>query len=321
VPTTSLDTTALAPQDREPATRAFLETFTDLDSVGYNCAAESALARIRTWDMQRFKLHVTDSRGLQFGVGRRSTREAVCIGAQISGHSFLETTEYRVYQPGEVSVTDFSRPYQWSYPAPSTRMMLLFNRAELGLPANEIHAAAGDLSTSPLYELFQTHLLKLYGFLEQRIPASASESLGSSTLELARAVIATVDCDDLPRNRVANEALLTRVEAYVQQNLKDPTLSPESIAQAHYISVRQLYKLWSAKGISLAEWIMTGRLEGVRHSVSERSSEPIGTIGRQWGFTSQTHLGRRFKAAYGLSPRDWQKRQEGLLTETGSKEG
>ena len=91
------------------------------------------------------------------------------------------------------------------------------------VPAAEvIRSAAGDLSTSPMYELFQTHVLQLHRLLEEDIPASAAESLGSATLELARAVVATAGQDDLATNDVANEALVTRIEAYVQQHLADP---------------------------------------------------------------------------------------------------
>jgi hypothetical protein len=141
-------------------------------------------------------------------------------------------------------------------------MSLRFTYAELCLPAGQIRAAAGDLATSPLYDLFQTHVLQLHSFLDEDMPAFAAESLASATLELARAVIATVGQQDAARNDVANEALVTRIEAYVQQHLADPALSPESIAHAHHISVRQLYKLWSGRELGLAEWIMRGRLEG-----------------------------------------------------------
>ncbi len=188
-------------------------------------------------------------------------------------------------------------------------MSLRFTYAELCLPAETIRSAAGDLATSPLYELFQAHVLRLYNFLDEDIPASAVESIASATLELARAVIATVGQHDPARNDVAHEALLTRIEAYVQQHLADPALSADSIARAHHISVRQLYKLWSARDVGLAEWIMRGRLEAARRDIGRRESAGIAAVARRWGFTDATHFGRRFRAAYGLSPREWRQLQ------------
>jgi len=311
VPVTLLDTSTLAPQEREVATREFVETIAELDAVGHACPPESIRTRVRAWDLHKFTLNVTDSPWLHLGLDRYTTAEAVSIAAQVSGQAVRNHGERRqTFTPGEISLTDFSSPFRWRAAQDSTSMWFRFSYAELCLPAEAIRSAAGDLSTSPLYELFQTHLLQLYRFLDEDVPASAAESLGSATLELARAVIATVGRGDLARNDVANQALVTRIEAYVQQHLADPTLNPESIAHAHRISVRQLYKLWSEKELGLAEWIMRGRLEGARHDIAKGGSPGIAAVARRWGFSDATHFGRRFRAAYGLSPREWKQVQD-----------
>jgi AraC-like DNA-binding protein len=306
-PNRLIDTSALAPKEREAAAREFLETITDVDVVGHSCPPEAVRTRLRSWDLRDFQLNVMDSPWLSFGLNRRSTMEAVSFGTQLSGQTIKTIGDRcQAFSPRQISLTDFASPYQWqSVGDCSTSMSLRFTYAELCLPAEQIRSAAGDLATSPLYELFQSHVLELYRFLEEDIPASAVESLASATLELARAVIATVGRDDVARNDVANEALVTRIEAYVQQHLADPALTPESIARAHSISVRQLYKLWSARELGLAEWIMRGRLEGARRDIRRNESLPIAALARRWGFTDATHFGRRFRAAYGVSPREW----------------
>ena len=123
-------------------------------------------------------------------------------------------------------------------------------------------------------------------------------------------MIATAGGGDQATNDVAEQALLTRIEAYVQQHLADPAVSPEVIASAHRISVRQLYKLWSAKDLSLAEWMMRGRLEGARRDIARDRSAGVGAIARRWGFTDPTHFGRRFRSAYHLTPREWRRIQD-----------
>jgi AraC-like DNA-binding protein len=308
--TTLLDTSTLPPQERDGATREFLETITELDLVGHVCPPESIRTRICAPDLHTLRLNVTDGPWLRFGLNSRGTTEAVSIAAQISGQTVkCHGEQRRTFGPGEISLTDFSSPFQWWSGGVSTSMSLRFTFAELCLPAATIRSAAGDLTTSPLYELFQTHVLQLYRYLGEEIPASATESLRSATLELARAVIATVGHDDLARNDAANQALLTRIEAYVQQHFTDPALSAASIAHAHHISVRQLYKVWSARELGLAEWIMQGRLEGARHDIAKDGSPGIATIAQRWGFTDPTHFGRRFRSAYGLSPREWRQAQ------------
>jgi AraC-like DNA-binding protein len=309
-PNRLIDTSALAPREREPAAREFLETITDVDVVGHSCPPEAISTRLRSWDLNNFQLNVLDSPWLGFGLNRRSTMEAVSIGTQVSGQTIKTIGDQcQAFSPGQISLTDFGSPYQWRSTGDSTTMSLRFTYAELCLPVGQIRSAAGDLVTSPLYDLFQTHVLQLYGFLDEDLPASAAESLASATLELARAVIATVGQQDAARNDVANEALVTRIEAYVQQHLADPGLSPESIAHAHHISVRQLYKLWSGRELGLAEWIMRGRLEGARRDLRRNESLPIAALARRWGFTDATHFGRRFRSAYGISPREWRQVQ------------
>jgi AraC-like DNA-binding protein len=309
-PNRLIDTSALAPREREAAAREFLETITDVDVVGHSCPPEAISTRLRSWDLNNFQLNVLDSPWLGFGLNRRSTMEAVSIGTQVSGQTIKTIGDQcQAFSPGQISLTDFGSPYQWRSTGDSTTMSLRFTYAELCLPVGQIRSAAGDLVTSPLYDLFQTHVLQLYSFLDEDMPASAAESLASATLELARAVIATVGQQDAARNDVANEALVTRIEAYVQQHLADPGLSPESIAHAHHISVRQLYKLWSGRELGLAEWIMRGRLEGARRDLRRNESMPIAALARRWGFTDATHFGRRFRSAYGISPREWRQVQ------------
>jgi AraC-like DNA-binding protein len=309
-PNRLIDTSALAPREREAAAREFLETITDVDVVGHSCPPEAISTRLRSWDLNNFQLNVLDSPWLGFGLNRRSTMEAVSIGTQVSGQTIKTIGDQcQAFSPGQISLTDFGSPYQWRSTGDSTTMSLRFTYAELCLPVGQIRSAAGDLVTSPLYDLFQTHVLQLYSFLDEDMPASAAESLASATLELARAVIATVGQQDAARNDVANEALVTRIEAYVQQRLADPGLSPESIAHAHHISVRQLYKLWSGRELGLAEWIMRGRLEGARRDLRRNESLPIAALARRWGFTDATHFGRRFRSAYGISPREWRQVQ------------
>src|ERR1700733_6004653 len=180
-PNRLIDTSALAPKEREAAAREFLETITDVDVVGHSCPPEAVRTRLRSWDLRTFQLNVLDSPWLRFGLNRRSTMEAVSIGTQLSGQTIKTIGDRcQAFSPREISLTDFASPYQWRSVGDSSTMSLRFSYAELCLPAGQIRSAAGDLATSPLYELFQSQVLQLYRFLEDDIPASAVESLASA---------------------------------------------------------------------------------------------------------------------------------------------
>jgi hypothetical protein len=49
-PNRLIDTSALAPKEREAAVCEFLETITDVDVVGHACPPEAVRTRLRSWD-------------------------------------------------------------------------------------------------------------------------------------------------------------------------------------------------------------------------------------------------------------------------------
>jgi AraC-like DNA-binding protein len=57
-------------------------------------------------------------------------------------------------------------------------------------------------------------------------------------------------------------AVLLQVYAFIEEHLSDPGLSPRTIADAHHISTRYLYKLFEAKRQSVADWVRHRRMWG-----------------------------------------------------------
>ncbi|MFE4694188.1 helix-turn-helix domain-containing protein [Streptomyces sp. NPDC056749] len=101
--------------------------------------------------------------------------------------------------------------------------------------------------------------------------------------------------------------LTTRLRAYVNENLFDRGLSPESIAARHHISVRYLHKLFAGEGVTVSRWIQQRRLEECLRELGRRGGAPrpaVAVVGKRWGFGNAAHFSRSFRAAYGISPRD-----------------
>ena len=115
-----------------------------------------------------------------------------------------------------------------------------------------------------------------------------------------------------------------RVFAYVRQHLTDRDLTPVTIARAHNISVRYLYKLCDAAGVKLVDCIIAERLEGSTAGPDCTRAGATGTIAlvsRKWGFKDPSHFSSRFRHAYGISPRELPTALLGPSTEIRSDDG
>ncbi|WP_372344201.1 helix-turn-helix domain-containing protein [Streptomyces sp. KL116D] len=114
-----------------------------------------------------------------------------------------------------------------------------------------------------------------------------------------------------PRRAETSEngsAMLARIRSYIDENLMDPDLSPESVARAHHISVRYLHKLFQADGTTVSTHIRQSRLAACRTDLGRPSNSrrSVAAVAQIWGFTSPSHFSRLFRQTYGLTPTEWQ---------------
>jgi AraC-like DNA-binding protein len=99
-------------------------------------------------------------------------------------------------------------------------------------------------------------------------------------------------------------SLLRRIDTYVEEHLGDSELSPERIAQAHFVSTRQLQRMFARRGQTVSQVIRRQRLERCRRDLlTSRGGEATLTeICVRWGFTDLAVFSRAFREAYGASP-------------------
>ncbi|GAB3452904.1 helix-turn-helix transcriptional regulator [Actinophytocola sediminis] len=96
---------------------------------------------------------------------------------------------------------------------------------------------------------------------------------------------------------------------FIKENLADPALSADRIADALFISRRRLYQLFDdGDGVS-------GRIRALRIDLArELLGDPahavrgIGEISRQCGFANAAHFSRTFRRTVGQTPREYRDR-------------
>ncbi|MFX5558838.1 helix-turn-helix transcriptional regulator, partial [Acinetobacter baumannii] len=78
------------------------------------------------------------------------------------------------------------------------------------------------------------------------------------------------------------------------------------IAAAHHISVRYLQRLFETEGTTVTTWIRQRRLERIRRDLADpRIDRSTSAVAARWGLADASHFSKLFKAAYGMTPRQY----------------
>ena len=96
---------------------------------------------------------------------------------------------------------------------------------------------------------------------------------------------------------------------YIKENLADPALSADRIADELFISRRRLYQLFD-DGDGVSGRIRQLRIDRARELLGDpaHAVKGIGEISRQCGFANAAHFSRTFRKVVGETPRDYRDR-------------
>ncbi|MEU8540744.1 helix-turn-helix domain-containing protein [Streptomyces sp. NPDC048717] len=211
-------------------------------------------------------------------------------------------------RPGEFSLSDTSRVFRKKVAEDFVFTSFHFPRAELDVPERDLRALTATTfsGTEGSAALVASYLARMAHEAE-----ALDEAVGRRAAATALDLLAMLIDDRGMRARPQSsrtEASLERVKDHILRNLRDPDLSPSTIAEANFMSVRFLHKLFQLEGATVAGWIRTQRLERCSRDLLRPMAGEVGVAGiaRRWGFANSSHFSRAFRAAYGMSPRDWQ---------------
>ncbi|WP_103500140.1 helix-turn-helix domain-containing protein [Streptomyces sp. SM14] len=104
--------------------------------------------------------------------------------------------------------------------------------------------------------------------------------------------------------------LRAQIRSHIDRHLHDPELTPGRVAAAHYLSTRQLHRIFEDDDTSVTGYLRERRLERARRALAAptRADSPVHAIAAQCGFTSAAHFSRAFRAAFGETPTDYRNR-------------
>ncbi len=238
----------------------------------------------------------------------RGVREQYSIVLQVSGHSQIEQAGRTVTMfPGNITIIDLALPSAFSCALRSSTFVvhipkqLLDNR---GVCWQSHVAKPCSVSTASLLQSL------IFASFEQPLAVGPSQSRATSDAIIDLFIAGYLDeCD--AANAVdpsrASPALLKSIQAYIINHLHDDTLSPAAIAKSHYISERQLHRLFEPSGLSVCRWIRQARLDRCAMELrdSARKDRTITEIAFGQGFNDSAHFSRAFRDEFNQTPREY----------------
>lgn len=132
--------------------------------------------------------------------------------------------------------------------------------------------------------------------------------LGTVLIDLMSGLFAhALDGESRLAPEIHRRALTLRIQAFIQQHLRNRHLTPGAVAAAHHISLSYLHRLFQEQGATVSRWIRRQRLERARRDLADPTlrTTPIHAIAIHWGFSHAADFSRAFRTAYGVPPKEY----------------
>lgn len=96
---------------------------------------------------------------------------------------------------------------------------------------------------------------------------------------------------------------------FIEDNLRDPELSPATISAGLRVSPRYLRTVFATGGEKMSAYILRRRLEECARQMCNPAwnAHTLTEIAFSWGFNSAAHFTRTFHEKYGMAPRNFRK--------------
>ncbi|MFG3547598.1 helix-turn-helix domain-containing protein [Streptomyces sp. NPDC047725] len=239
----------------------------------------------------------------------RSSEALMAVGVQISGTAtFVQDGRRTRVREGDLVVYDTTRPYSFDYPGRFAAHVFQLPRRALGVSDGDIRRVTGDaIGTGDGFGAMLLPFLATLASSADNYPAGVANRLAGNVVDLFATLIAERAHPGGDAPDTARSHLVLRVREHIDRNLGDPGLSPESIARTFRISVRYLHRLFEGEHVTVARLIQRRRLEECSRELARRAgtAPTVSSVAQRWGFVSPAHFSRAFRAAYGVSPREW----------------
>lgn len=220
--------------------------------------------------------------------------------------TFRQNGRQATCTPGGLVIERSDAPYEYWHSKPDVQWVIKVSRdsvrARIGA-TEEMLALAMD-ARSGLASYFLSSLRAAVDHAPD-LDAPGRAAAGAHLLEILCLALRADSRVLTSDSSVVRQAHLHRAEIFIQDNLRDPSLSPDRVAAACGISVRYLQRLFAQTGRTASSHIRDCRLTRCDEELRRGSrTGNLAAVAYKWGFTDQAQFSRLYRSRFGHSPRE-----------------
>jgi AraC-like DNA-binding protein len=242
--------------------------------------------------------------GRSLAVVRHSDLDNYRITLPLQGGAILLDVagDRRSFGSGTLFVTDLARVDREDVAA-GENIILFLNRESVDALLPQPLRMHGFAPRGALASLLRNHLTGLTDVLSRgKVSNATAPALAQATLHLFSAAIRGALPLDEEGKAAVGGALRRCMMRYVDEHLLDPKLSQDSLCRTFRVSRTTLYRLFQTLG-GVAAHVQTRRLARIHAVLSEPAHyQHLGRLAEIYGFVSQAHMSKVYRARYGVSP-------------------
>lgn len=270
--------------------------------------------------------------GLDFSVVRscaqqvvRTPRAIACAAddyviasLQLQGNAVIsQDGRDALLSPGDFAIYDSTRPYRLQFGSDFEEVVLKMRGKQLRellrdttrLTATTVSGriGAGYLLTSMVRTLRDE--------IECLSPASSGAVAAGVVQVLAAGLQSLPACSTAPRSSMAAYHL-ARIHQCMEDRLRDPLATIESMAAELGMSAGHLHRVFKAEAQSPAQYFWGRRLDACSRELLDprRAKASVAEIAFGWGFNDAAHFSRAFRDRFRCTPRDWRRQSADAST-------
>jgi AraC-like DNA-binding protein len=267
-------------------------------------------ARIRSLDLDALTLcdvrsHGTDVLRTPGHISKADTPYFL-VSLQMEGiGQLVQAGRSVILHPGDMALYDTSRAYELHFGGAQRQLVLRIPRADLIArgPNVESLVGIGIPNAAPAARL-AADMTRNLAALDSLPSPRARHSLASTLIDLVLDGLLALDGG---QSTQTGSARLADAQRIALKHLADPAFSVAKWAHTMGISERYLRLLFAPSSRSPAQYLWGQRLDRAASELRAPGSRgrSITDIALGCGFNDSAHFSHAFRAAYGMSPRDY----------------